>query len=185
MTIHCLCNCHQLRELEAVAKLDGEPWAGEMQDLLLEMLVAVNAVLEEGDKAVDEATLSQLVQRYRDMLDKAIAHYDSLPPLPTGKRGRQRRRKGHNLALRLRDREEAVLRFLNEPGIPFTNNLAELAMRMVKVQQKISGCFRSMAGARNFAVLRSVLDTARKQKWDLLDTLACSSESLIAKLVIR
>jgi len=84
--------------------------------------------------------------------------------------------------LRLQCRKEDVLRFLDDPSVPFTNNRAEQDLRMMKVKQKISGCFRTAAGAEEFAVLRTVLSTAAKQGWNLLKTLQESPDALIAKL---
>jgi transposase len=97
-------------------------------------------------------------------------------------RGRPPRRVGHNLLLRLSTRKQDVLRFLTDPGVPFTNNLVERDGRMMKLRQKISGGFRSEAGAEDFAVIRSLLSTARKQGWDLLQTLTRDPKRLIADL---
>ena len=85
-------------------------------------------------------------------------------------RGPPPRRVGHNLLLRLIKRKADVLRFLTDPSVPFTNNLAERDGRMTKLRQKISGGFRSEQGAADFAVIRSLISTARKQA-DLLQTL--------------
>ena len=74
------------------------------------------------------------------------------------------------------------MRFLSDPTVPFTNNLAERDGRMMKLRQKISGGFRSVEGAEDFAVIRSLLSTARKQGWDLLQTLASPPDRLIPKL---
>ena len=87
------------------------------------------------------------------------------------KRGRKKRRIGHNLALRLRKHKEGCLRFLTDPRTPFTNNEAERDLRMAKLRQKISGGFRSDRGAYNFARMRAVIATARKQGWNVLQTL--------------
>jgi transposase len=97
-------------------------------------------------------------------------------------RGRPPRRVGHNLLLRLSTRKSDVLRFLTDPSVPFTNNLAERDGRMMKLRQKISGGFRSERGAEDFAVIRSFLSTARKQGWGLLQTLTGDPTELIAKL---
>jgi transposase len=88
------------------------------------------------------------------------------------------------VVLRLQSRRDYVLRFLTDPSVPFTNNLAERDLRMMKVMLKICGCFRTAAGAENFATLRSVLSTARKQGWSLIETLQAKPEALIAKLQI-
>ena len=102
--------------------------------------------------------------------------------LTAHRRGRQRRRVGHNLLLRLSTRKQDVLRFLSDPNVPFSNNLAEQDARMMKLRQKISGGFRSEDGATDFAKIRSLLSTARKQAWSLLDTLMSNPFSLIGRL---
>ncbi len=106
------------------------------------------------------------------ILERAIASHEEMPPLQTGKRGRQKRRIGHNLALRLQKDKEGCLRFLTDPRTPFLNKQAERDLKMGKLRQKISGGFRSMQGARDFANLRSAIATARKQRWNVLETLA-------------
>lgn len=112
-----------------------------------------------------------------------LAFHSAQPALAKPRaRGRPPRRVGHNLLLRLATRKPDVLRFLADPRVPFSNNLAERDARMMKVQQKISGGFRSEDGATHFAVVRSVLSTARKQGWDILKTLNSDPERLIADL---
>jgi transposase len=112
-----------------------------------------------------------------------LALHEAQPALTKTKpRGRPPRRVGHNLLLRLSTRTQDVLRFLADPQVPFTNNLAERDGRMMKVRQKISGGFRSEQGAKDFAVIRSLLSTARKQEWDLLQTLTTDPVHLIANL---
>jgi len=91
-------------------------------------------------------------------------------------------RVGHNLLLRLSIRKSDVLRFLTDPSVPFTNNLAERDARMMKLRQKISGGFRSDGSAKDFAVIRSLLSTARKQGWDMLETLTTQPHRLIDDL---
>jgi transposase len=103
-------------------------------------------------------------KRYRSLLDEA----DKECPPPdekqrNGRRGRLPRSKSRNLLERLRDFEHDVLRFMVEEEVPFSNNLAENDLRMTKVQQKISGCFRSPEGARIFCRIRSYISTCRKQ----------------------
>src|SRR5579862_9320406 len=89
---------------------------------------------------------------------------------------------GHNLLLRLSTRRLDVLRFLTDPTVPFTNNLAERDGRMMKLRQKISGGFRSECSAKDFAVIRTVLSTARKQGWNLLQTLTSNPTRLLADI---
>src|SRR5208282_1355824 len=92
------------------------------------------------------------------------------------------RRVGHNLLLRLSTRRQDVLRFLTDPSVPFTNNLAERDGRMMKLRQKISGGFRSQDGATDFGVIRSLISTARKQGWDILQTLTDDPSRLVETL---
>ena len=99
----------------------------------------------------------------KSILHRGLDFHESLPPLTRkSKRGRVKRRVGHNLLLRLKDYASDVLRFLIEPDVPFTNNQAERDLRMMKCKQKISGCFRSFDNALDFANIRSVLSTVRK-----------------------
>ncbi|WP_286679231.1 transposase, partial [Candidatus Aquicultor secundus] len=103
-------------------------------------------------------------KRYRDLAQKAEIECPP-PEKPPGKakRGRVKRSKSRNLLERLINHEEDVLRFMENPLVPFTNNLGENDIRMTKVQQKISGCFRSMEGAQIFCRIRGYLSTCRKQ----------------------
>ena len=101
-----------------------------------------------------------------------LEYHEGLEPLRTaGRKGRKKRRPGHNLALRLRDVKTETLRFLHDPGVPFTNNQAERDLRMMKLRMKISGALRAERGAQDFAPLRSVLSTARKQGRNRIETL--------------
>jgi transposase len=104
------------------------------------------------------------------------------PAIQATRRGRVPRRVGHNLLRRLDTRKPDVLRFLSDPAVPFTNNLAERDARMMKLRQKISGGFRSVTGADDFAIIRSLLSTARKQQWGMLATLNEDPNRLIARL---
>jgi transposase len=108
-----------------------------------------------------------------------------MPPLARSgpkHRGRQPRRTGHNLLLRLSTRKGDLLRFLTDPAVPFTNNLAEQAVRMMKLRQKISGGFRSQEGAGDFAVIRSFIATAKKQGWNLIQALTRDPKDLVQRL---
>lgn len=157
---HALCNAHHLRELERAWEQDKQKWAQDMVTLLKEINVAV---LDAGDHLGGIAAASYR-RRYRTLLDEA----EKECPAPdesqrNGRRGRLPRSKARNLLERLRDYEVDVLRFMENEEVPFSNNLAENDIRMTKVQQKISGCFRSWDGAKIFCRIRSYLSTCRKQ----------------------
>ena len=131
--------------------------------------------------------IARIERCYDAILDEGLAFHAAQPALVSAtaaahRRGRPARRVGHNLLLRLSIRKQDVLRFLTDPGVPFTNNLVERDGRMMKLRQKISGGFRSEAGAKDFAVIRSLLSTARKQGWGLLQTLTSDPKHLIARL---
>jgi len=157
---HALCNAHHLRELERAWEQDGQEWAKSMQSLLIDIRSAVENA--GGCLPADEA--KRWRRRYRYLLKKA--DIECPPPDESqrkGKRGRLKRSTARNLLERLRDFEEDVLRFMVVQDVPFTNNQGENDLRMTKVQQKISGCFRSMEGAKIFCRIRSYLSTCRKQ----------------------
>jgi transposase len=158
--IHALCNAHHLRELERAWEQDHQQWAKQMQALLIDIAKAVE---DAGGRLPPDET-ERWRQAYRKLLEKAQTEC----PAPDesqrkGKRGRLKRSKARNLLERLRDFEQDVLRFVDLESVPFTNNQGENDLRMTKVQQKISGCFRSMEGARIFCRVRSYLSTCRKQ----------------------
>ncbi len=157
---------------------DGEDWADRTARLLR---CAVHAVSLSEGKPLPERLADLIGSRYDSIVAEGIAMHGALPP-PPGRRGRRKRRRGHSPALRLRDNRDGVLRFTRDPAVPATNNEAERALRPLKVRQKISGSFRSAEGARNHAVLRTVLDTARKQGWNLLETLRTSPDELVGWL---
>ena len=98
------------------------------------------------------------------------------------RRGRRRRRTGHNLLRRLDSRKEDVLRLLSNPVVPFTNNQAERDGRMMKLRQKISGGFRTELGAADFAVIRSFISTAKKHGWNVIQALSQNPQALINSL---
>ena len=188
--LHALCNAHHLRALKALVEFEQESWARRMQQLLRRACHAANLARARGDP-VPPRLVERFQRRYDAIVAEGLDFHEALPPLPpkrggTGKRrGRPRRRTGHNLLLRLQTRREDVLRFLTDPRVPFTNNLAEQALRMMKLRQKISGGFRCEQGAKEFATIRSLIATAKKQGWNVLETLTQSSDSLLAKLRVE
>jgi transposase len=157
---HSLCNAHHLRELERAWEQDKQQWAQTMIVLLKE----INKATHEAGGRLEIMASEHYRKRYRELLEEA----EKECPAPDstkrkGSRGRVPRSKARNLLDRLRDFEGDVLRFMDEEDVPFSNNQAENDLRMTKVQQKISGCFRSFDGARIFCRIRSYLSTCRKQ----------------------
>jgi transposase len=166
--LHALCNAHHLRELKALVEIEKEHWARKMQCLLRRACHATNLARDRG-VPLTPALIVLIGQRYDAILAEGLSFHEAQPALISataklGRRGRPPRRVGHNLLLRLSSRKEDVLRFLTDPRVPFTNNLGERDGRMMKLRQKISGGFRSEDGARDFAVIRSLLSTAKKPR---------------------
>jgi transposase len=185
---HALCNAHHLRELKALVEIEKEEWARKMQRLLRCACHAVNLAKERGER-LKPPLIALFHRSYDRILKEGIAFHEDQPPLVRApahgerkRRGRQRRRTGHNLLLRLSERREDVLRFLTDADVPFTNNQAERDGRMMKVKQKISGGFRSEEGANIFVTIRSVISTAKKQGWNVLETLSADPRALIQSL---
>jgi transposase len=156
---HALCNAHHLRELERALEQDKQQWAGRMIVLLKE----INKATHEAGGRLETVASDHYRKRYRELL--ADADLECPPPDEPviKKRGKTKRSTARNLLERLRDFENETLRFMVEANVPFSNNQAENDLRMTKVQQKISGCFRSMDGAKTFCRIRSYLSTCRKQ----------------------
>ena len=181
---HALCNAHHLRELKALIDIEKEPWAKRMSRLLVKAAHAVAKAVETGQSALAERQRRRYEALYDAILAQGFAFHEALPRLGRrpGARGRQAKRPGHNLLERFRSYKSDVLRFLVDFAVPFTNNLAEQDIRMMKVRMKISGCFRTMAGAETFATLRSVISTARKRGWNILQTLASPPGAILAAL---
>ena len=179
--LHALCNAHHLRELQALIEIEKEDWALRMQRLLRRACHATN-LARDREVALKPNLIALFVRNYDAIVAEGIAFHEAQPPLAAKRRGRRRRRTGHNLLLRLEGRKDDVLRFLTDATVPFTNNQAERDGRMAKLKQKISGGFRSQEGAHDFAVIRSLISTAKKQDWNVIQTLMQPPETLIERL---
>lgn len=157
---HALCNAHHIRELTRAWEQDGQKWALEMKQLL----ETINRTVTNNDGALDPDESKKYREHYKDLIKKAqIECPEPIGSKEKGKRGRIKKTKSRNLLERLRDYENDTLCFMDVAYVPFTNNLGENDIRMTKVQQKISGCFRSIEGAQVFCRVRSYLSTCRKQ----------------------
>lgn len=170
--LHGLCNAHHLRELVWLDETLGQPWSADMIAVLLDAKTAAELA-----KAQQQVVSAAQVAEVRKRFDAVVA--DGLllnPPKPAleGRRRPVKQSPATNLLLRLRRYTDDVLRFLTDPAVPFDNNLAERAIRMPKLKQKVSGCFRTPHGADYFCTIRSYLATLRKQGIPLFDSLVKS-----------
>lgn len=172
---HALCNAHHWRDLTALGENDQQQWAALMISCLLAAKQLVDEARQAGDTALPADCLARIHQRYDALVAFGLAENpfpDAQPP--PGKRGRRKKSKARNLVERFDTHKTAILRFIHDFKVPFDNNLAERDIRMMKVQQKISGCFRSWDGAQQFCRLRSYISTIRKQSlnvWAALGSL--------------
>jgi transposase len=169
---HALCNVHHLRELTFLHEEYHQAWAGELKGLLRQMRDTAERARAQGARRVSSAQRDPLVARYRDLLAAGLAA--NPPPAARrrpGQRGRSKQSPARNLLERLLLGQEQVLAFLDDLAIPFDNNQAERDLRGLKIQQKVSGCFRSDVGADAFACLRGYVATLRKQGQALLAAL--------------
>lgn len=167
---HALCNAHLLRELTALEECSRQRWPTRLKTLLVEMKTRVDTAIEQGRTRLRRDVQARLEADYDRLVKRALAA-NPRPKYRPDQRGRPRASPARNLAERLRDHKDCVLRFLRDFRVPFDNNLAERDLRMMKVKQKISGCFRSETGAHRFAIVRSYLSTARKQGYRAFDAL--------------
>jgi transposase len=180
--LHALCNAHHLRELKALIEIDQEDWARKMQILLRRACHATNLARQRG-VMLKPRLIARIERRYDAIVAEGLAFHHAQPELRRlQRRSGKPRRIGHNLLLRLQQRRDDVLRFLHDPDVPFTNNQAERDARMMKLRQKISGGYRSQDSAEDFAIIRSVLSTARKQGWNIVQTLMQDPQKLIQSL---
>jgi len=167
---HGLCNAHHLRELTLMYEQKKEDGAKRMYDLLIQANQEVEKHREK--EALPPDVQLQIEQTYNQILQEGFAYHTSLPPLPRKKRGKPKQREGKNLLDRLQDKRDCVLRFIYDFSVPFTNNQGERDIRMVKLKQKIGGCFRVFKGGQIFCRIRSYISTARKQEWSVWDALS-------------
>jgi transposase len=162
---HGLCNTHHLRELTFIHEQEKEEWAKRMKDHLIFAKNEVEKHLDQG--ALPKEILNRIEETYTQIIADGFEYHSLLTPLPKGKRGKQKQRDGKNLLDRLQEKRSCVLLFIYDFSVPFTNNLGEQDMRMAKLKQKISGCFRTLKGGQVFCRIRSYISTARKQGWNI------------------
>jgi len=168
---HGLCNAHHLRELIFVHEQHRQAWADAMIDCLLGIKTAV-AQARQTTNHLTEDQRRDFEARYQRILDQGYAQNPLSPAPVRKKRGRRKKTKPRNLLERLDEHRQEVLAFMYDFNVPFDNNLAERDIRMMKVQQKISGTFRSEDGAHAFCRIRSYISTARKNALGAMDAIA-------------
>ena len=166
---HALCNAHHLRELTFVEEHLKQAWAGQLKTLLLEIKEAADRARTDSVPTLPPAAQHGWTVRYADLVAEGLRLN---PPAPTaGKVGRPKRSPAGNLALRLATHQAETLAFMTDLRVPFDNNPAERDLRMMKLRQKISGCFRSMTAVDRFCLIRSYVSTLRKQRVPILAAL--------------
>lgn len=161
---HGLCNAHHLRELTYIHEQKKEGWAFKMKQLLLQAKKLTDVA---GEDQLNSKTIHKIEVDYAKIVVEGFRQHASL--LEGNNTGKNK--PGANLLLRFTNKIDATLAFIRDPQVPFTNNQAEQDIRMVKVRQKISGCFRTFEGGTTFCRIRSYLSTARKQGWNVWDAL--------------
>jgi len=168
--LHGFCNSHIIRELTAIVEQGHQRWAQDLIDHLYHINKKIQCDKESTD-AMHPSTLHRYLQRYDAIVGCGLRlnpRYNGSPH----KRGRTKQSKARNLLERLRDHRDEILAFMYDFDVPFTNNLAERDLRMVKVKQKISGTFRSRVGGDFFCRIRGYISTVKKHNKNVLDALA-------------
>ena len=158
---HALCGAHVLRELIAVTENTQQKWAQELIDLFREMNATKDELIAQGQHEAPEQVWREFSRRYDEILQEAQAQ-NPIPEKNPGEKGRPKKGKVRALIDRLVLHKEKWLLFFTDFRVPFTNNQAERDIRPFKVKQKVSGCFRTMQGAKDFATIMSFVSTARK-----------------------
>lgn len=162
---HGLCGAHLLRELTFIVEADRYPWAKNMKRLLQETCAQV---AQRKRKKISARQYQNLQKRYRNILTRGEQELPPIPARQNGKRGRIAKSDAHNLWERLKEHETAVLLFARDPNVAFTNNRAERDLRMSKVKQKVSGCFRKPEYAHAYCRISSYLQTMANRGYNPL-----------------
>ena len=178
---HGFCNAHLLRDLTGIEEMTGQNWTTQTKALLSEMNTVVSLAKAAGQTQLAQDYLTAFESRYDQWVRRGLQS-NRLPIKESGKPGKPRASPARNLAEALRDHKDKVILFARNFAVPFDNNLAERDLRMMKVKQKVSGCFRSIVGARTFATIRCYVSTARKQGHRAIDALQAVFDNRDIKL---
>ena len=162
---HGLCGAHLLRELAFIHEANGYAWAQNMRRLLRQ---TCHRVSQRSRKRLTPREYDALQKRYRNILTRGAQELPPIPARPNGQRGRIAKSDAHNLWERLKEHETAVLLFARDANVPFTNNRAERDLRMSKVKQKVSGCFRKVEYAEAYCRISSYLQTMANRGYNPL-----------------
>jgi len=171
---HALCNSHNLRDLTFVHEVDNQNWAKNLISHLIDIKTVVDS-RKPIDSKLDIDEIKEFEERYDYIIEKS--KLENPPPASSNsqvmgkKRGRKKKTKAQNLMERLQKYRREVLAFMYDLEVPFDNNLAERDIRMMKVQQKISGTFRSWEGARIFCRIRGYISTVKKKSISVIDAI--------------
>ena len=177
---HSYCNAHILRELNGITEKEGVRWSHDLYSLLTTMNKEVHKAKNSGKSQISATKTKSLIQSYQKITESAFQYYPP-PTKKVKKRGRIKQQKGKNLLDRLVKYKDETLRFLVDFRVPFTNNLAERDLRMIKVKEKISGCFASFNGCEMFCRIRSYISTLKKNH---IPVLQASREALEGRAYI-
>jgi len=162
---HGLCGAHLLRELTFIVDAEDYAWARNMKRLLQQTCARVS---KRKRKKLNRPEYANLQKRYRNILTRGEKELPPIPPRQNGKRGRIAKSDAHNLWERLNEYASAVLLFAKESHVAFTNNRAERDLRMSKVKQKVSGCFRKREYAEAYCRISSYLQTMANRGYNPL-----------------
>jgi len=168
---HAICNAHIIRELKGISENYGQKWSDRMHDLIYEIKEAVDTARITAS-SLSHQQIAAFEERYSQIIEAGMEENPSMPlSEPIAKRGRKKQSKAKNLLDRCQKYRNEILLFMNDFTIPFSNNQAERDIRMVKLQQKISGTFRSEDGAANFCRVRGYISTVKKHDIPVLASL--------------